>query len=406
EETRPAAPRRAGDRLARMLGGEHPRLVEEWLEIAAERGVRVPAPLIPPLLDLGARDRSIRARLAVLTGARGRWLAGLNPAWAYLLGESSGAGDALDHGIWEFGAGGDRRAFLARLRAADPGQARELLAVGWASESGDDRAAFLAAFADGLSMADEPFLESALDDRRREARQTAADLLTRLPDSRLGRRMAERAARALVRVGDTLTARPPQACDSAMERDGLRARPPAGGGERGWWLQQVISHTPLAFWPGHLGGTVAEITRLDLGDWAREVRMGWTRAAILQRDPEWARALLDIEPLTDLLAVLPPDEQSQRAAQLVYTGKVDGQLIMMLGGVPRPWGEPLARAVLTRITELAAKQPWNAGELANLAAVRIDPGWYDQVARFAEHGEMEDLAAILRFRSDMIKEFS
>uniref|UniRef100_UPI003FD722F2 DUF5691 domain-containing protein n=1 Tax=Acrocarpospora catenulata TaxID=2836182 RepID=UPI003FD722F2 len=43
EETRPAAPRRAGDRLARMLGGEHPRLVEEWLEIAAERGVRVPA---------------------------------------------------------------------------------------------------------------------------------------------------------------------------------------------------------------------------------------------------------------------------------------------------------------------------------------------------------------------------
>ena len=45
-------------------------------------------------------------------------------------------------------------------------------------------------------MDDEPFLESALDDRSREVRQQAADLLTRLPDSRLALRMAERAGPA------------------------------------------------------------------------------------------------------------------------------------------------------------------------------------------------------------------
>ncbi len=64
---------------------------------------------------------------------------------------------------------------------------------------------------------------------------------------------------------------------------------------------------------------------MTIGDWAREIHMGWIRAAILQDDPDWARALFDVEPLTDLLTVLPPDERSWRAAEIVRAGNVDGQ---------------------------------------------------------------------------------
>ncbi|WP_062429177.1 DUF5691 domain-containing protein [Herbidospora daliensis] len=400
-------PAKAADRLARLLGGEFPRVLPEWLGLAARRSLRVPARLLPQLLTAGARDRSIRADLAVVAGARGRWLAGLNPEWGYLLQESSGDVPAgLDHGPWEFGTRGDRQAFLAALRAASAGEARDLLEVTWAKENPDDRAAFVAVLADGLTMADEPFLEKALDDRRREVRQAAADLLTKLPDSRLGQRMAARAAPLLVRDGSRLSAVAPTACDSVMERDGVRSRPPAGTGPRSWWLQQVVAHTPLRFWPGHLGADPAELVRMTIGDWAREIHMGWIRAAILQEDPVWARALFDVEPLTDLLAVLPPDERSWRAAEIVRAGNVDGQLIMMLGGVPGPWSGPLAAAVLQRVADIAAAQPWNAGELARLAGERLDPAGHYDLDQLPDIGELQTAAALLRFRSDMIKEFS
>ncbi|WP_061292294.1 DUF5691 domain-containing protein [Herbidospora cretacea] len=402
----PPVPGPAADRLARLLGGEFPRVLPEWLELAARRSLRVPARLLPQLLAAGARDRSIRADLAVVTGARGRWLAGLNHEWGYLLQESSGAQESLDHGPWEFGTRGDRQTFLAALRAASPGDARDLLEVTWAKENPDDRAVFIGVLAHGLTMADEPFLEKALDDRRREVRQAAADLLTKLPDSRLGRRMAERAAGLLTRRGSRLDAVAPAACDSVMERDGVRSRPPAGTGPRSWWLQQVIAHTPLGFWPGHLGADPAELVRMTIGDWAREIHMGWIRAAILQDDPAWARALFDVEPLTDLLAVLPPDERSWRAAEIVRAGNVDGQLIMMLGGVPGPWSGPLAAAVLQRVADIASSQPWNAGELARLAGERLDPAGHYDLDQLPDIGELRTAAALLRFRSDMIKEFS
>ncbi|MEV5738832.1 DUF5691 domain-containing protein [Microbispora rosea] len=394
-ETMPLVPGAAADRLARMLAGEQGRLLTEWLETAATRRVRVPAEMIPGLLDLGARDRSIRACLGAVTGVRGRWLAGLNPAWAYLLAEPA---HVPPDEVWELGTSGDRRAFLAALRRRDPAAARELLDRGWSAETPEDRAVFVTILADGLGMADEPFLEAALDDRRREVRQAAADILTRLPRSRLALRMTARARRLVTGNGSRLRAEPPPHCDDAMERDGVRARPPAGMETRGWWLQQVVAHTPLSFWPDHLGMSPDEIAAARIGDWQREVRMGWTRAAILQRDATWARALFEAEPLTDLLAVLPPEERSRRAAELVAGHPVDGQMVMMLGGVPRPWGHQLARAVLNKIVETTRTQPWNAGELIRLAGERFDPAMHEYA------GEVPELAATLRFRFEMLKE--
>ncbi|GGK67215.1 hypothetical protein Sme01_09780 [Sphaerisporangium melleum] len=503
-EEQPPLPGAAGERVARILGGEHPRLLPEWLEAAAARGYRLPAKVLPEVLDQGVRDRSLRPPIGVLAGARGRWLASLNTAWAYLLEEVSthlatgehaadlsevagaaerratppaggsarpgGAGEpragsggpgrrtpaddpgrpAQDpggpeasatgsggpeggsggpgepaaagagpegaagepeevrsvpvHPLWEFGTRGDRIAYLRRLRAGDPAAARALLRRGWEAEAPEDRAAFVHAMAEGLSMADEPFLEAALDDRRREVRSQAADLLTRLPDSRLGHRMAERAGRCLRLSGDRLAAEPPADCDAAMERDGVRPRPPGGTGRRSWWLQQVVAHTPLAFWTGHFGRTAKQIVALNTGEWSREVRLGWERAAVLQNDPTWARALFAVEPLTDLLTVLPPEERAGKAAELVRDQPVDGQLIMMLGGVPAPWGAALAKAVLAKILDTVERQPWNLGELVRLAGERVDPAYHEIAARWSAEPPVQEVAATLRFRSDMLAE--
>ncbi|MFF4990028.1 DUF5691 domain-containing protein [Streptosporangium saharense] len=402
EERQPEVPRAASARLARVLGGERSRLLAEWLQAAAGRGYRLSPHLLPELLDQAVRDRSIRPHLGVLAGARGRWLAGLNPAWGFLLEEVTAPGTA--HETWELGTSGDRRAHLGAVRAADPARARLLLDETWEKETPQDRAAFLEVLADGLSVDDEPFLERVLDDRRREVRHEAADLLTRLPGSRLARRMAERAAACVRTENGEVQIVPPLTCDAAMERDGVRAKPPRGTGERSWWLQQIVARAPLEVWSGLLGLPPRELVRMKIPDWGREVMAGWVRATVLQGDPEWARVLFAWDPLADLLAVLPRREREDLAAGFVRGHGLDGQLIMVLGGAAAPWGPDLALAVLEKILQVSSTQPWNLSELSRLAGERIDPALSGMAERLSPEPPVQEVAALLRFRDDMLKE--
>ena len=133
-------------------------------------------------------------RCRTILGVRGRWLAAKNPKWRKYAGVNEAAEPD--------GALGDRRIARATgarsgaLRETDPGRARELVASTFAADPADQRAKFVGELARGLSMEDEPFLEAALDDRSKEVRRQAAELLRCLPESRLCLRMIERAGLA------------------------------------------------------------------------------------------------------------------------------------------------------------------------------------------------------------------
>lgn len=84
----------AGQRLAAILGGENADLLTQWLTAALTAGLRPPPHLLPALLDQGRRVAASnpdpdQARLRGLVTAAGGpgaiWLAGLNPAWSWLL---------------------------------------------------------------------------------------------------------------------------------------------------------------------------------------------------------------------------------------------------------------------------------------------------------------------------------
>ncbi|WP_283137028.1 DUF5691 domain-containing protein [Rhizohabitans arisaemae] len=389
----PRAGREAADRLARILAGQQQRVLPEWLDLAARRRLRAPGHLLPELLDRGRNDRSLREPIAVVAGRRGRWLAGHNPHWAYLLRERSGGVET-----WELGAPGERLSYLERLRGRDPAAARETLRASWRQETPDDRALFTAALAEGLSAADEPFLEEVLEDRRREVRVAAANLLVRIPGSRYGRRMADRLGPRL-RDGGLIVDSPP-GCDAAMERDGVWLR---RGATRSELLEQLVGKTPLGMWADRVGAPPQEIVELNRD---RHVRAGWVRAAISQRDAVWAGALLDGEPDGDLLAVLPAGPRARRAAKIVRAWEPNGALITLLGAVPAPWSGPLALAVLAKIEETS--RSWYVDELCRLAALRLDPGFHPAAGRLSADPppSIEELVGTLRFRSDMRSEFS
>ena len=185
-DTQPRVNARAGQHLATMLSGQYDAVLGEWLAAAGTGGWRVPEELLPDLLELGRANPTLRSALGPVLGERGRWLAAQNPDWAYVSTREA-VEAALDiDTLWVTNVRGMRLSLLGQLRAADPDGARERVAGTWGEESAEDRVSFLAAFRTGLSMSDEPFLEAALDDRRKEVRLAAADLLARLPEFAAG----------------------------------------------------------------------------------------------------------------------------------------------------------------------------------------------------------------------------
>ena len=160
---------------------------------------------------------------------------------------------------------------------------------------------FLSALAGaGLSLADEPLLEAALDERDAEVRGWAAHLLARLPGSALGQRMARRALGCL-RIeggvsGASLIVVPPAGCDTAMRRDGVTSRQGGGLQEmdgRTHLLHEVLTRTPLGIWTDQFGRTAEQVLAVSSGAWAPVLFTGWSRAAMAQRDQEWMTALID-----------------------------------------------------------------------------------------------------------------
>jgi hypothetical protein len=317
-------------------------------------------------------------------GERGRWLAGLNPAWAWA------AGAAEDTTTWATGSSAARRLLLSRLRATDPVAARELLASTWSTETPDDRAAFVALLATNLSMADEPFLEAALDDRRKEVRQAAAALLWRLPDSRLAARMAER-ARPL---------RLPTEVDAGMARDGIVAKAPAGVGQRAWWLHQMVAATPLRTWAGP--SVVEEVDPL--------LRPAFAAAAARQGDEEWALVLLERDDVHEpgLLRAVPPERARQVVADRVMRLGLTREVLELLDEVPLPWGPVLSGAVVERLDEAMKRPRRDAALRAKIVdlGLRLDPSlpatldehtmwWSDVVGWFLD---------LLTFRAEMREE--
>jgi hypothetical protein len=286
----PAVGRAAARRLARLLTGEHPDLLAEWLAAAVARGRRAPAALLPALLDrvrrVSTADPELRRLAAEAGGSRARWLAGLNPDWKFVTAGSPAGEDA-----WRRGNAGQRRAYLAALRARDPGAGRDLVAASWDAAAPAERVMFIDAMAAGLSLADEPLLEAALDDRAEDVRGHAARMLTRLPGSALGRRMAERAVRCL-RLEPTgsagrLVVRPPGEPAGAMRRDGIRSRP----------LLELVAATPLRTWTDTFGLPAARIVAIAASDGVSRlvpmVLSGWSQAAIIADDQEWMAALIN-----------------------------------------------------------------------------------------------------------------
>ncbi|HET9224837.1 MAG TPA: DUF5691 domain-containing protein, partial [Roseiflexaceae bacterium] len=378
DERRACGPR-ATQRLATLLDGNQRALLPEWLTALDAASRRVADAMLPDLLELGRRQSGLREAILPVLGRRGRWLAAQNPDWSYASAEVRGLRAESDPETlspqasalrpeWETGSPAVRLALLREVRGAAPALARELVAATWASEKADDRAAFVEVYTIGLSVDDEPFLESALDDRSKEVRRAAAGLLARLPNSRLAARMLERVEPLLawvagekprllgLRAGQParIEVTLPAICDKAMIRDGVEPKPPAdrkGLGEKAWWLFQMLSAVPPASWSRKWSVAPADLlVAAAAGEWNELLLDGWAAATLTFNDTAWAESLLRVQPRhAELLGALPVERQEALLLQILRadcTPLHQHPVLGLLQQTRHIWSAELTRAVL------------------------------------------------------------
>jgi hypothetical protein len=339
-----AAPVRAGSlaegtiadaalrRLARLSAEGPKELIGEWLTTALKSGKVLPPQWIPPIFETLAAE--MRMEYAPLFGQRIHWLASQDARW-----NIEGAGKEFEESDWLTGSIPERSALLRRVRATDPGAGRAWVEATWSTDAPEAREAFVQAFRYGLSSADEPFLEKALDDKRKGVRQAAAENLARLPDSAF-------VQRSLMRLQPLLEFEPrprgllarlssrklridlPQALDKAAVRDGLETKPPANlkVGERSFQFMQMLSIPPPAQWSRRFDCTAVELLEAaGRSDYAQEIFTALCSACVRHPDAEWICALCaswrsratEQDPnvaagIATLLAALPAEARDQQ----------------------------------------------------------------------------------------------
>lgn len=434
-DARPVCSPRAAALLDQVLAMTHTpakqQLAADWLAGANAAGQRVPHATIPTLLEYGTLTRAVRDAIATVVDARGQWLMGQNKRWQFASGE-----DADVETVWSTGNREQRASALRRRREADPAAARLLVESTWSEDGADERTAFVEALETKLSPDDEPFLEKALDDRSKQVRAAAIELLSRLPASAFVERMVARVTPLLTfKAGEpgkllrkaklaTLDIKlPADAYDAAWTRDGIAEKPTGRVGRRQWWLQQMVAAVPPARWSTLWSATPAECIAALSGDFADLIRDAWTTAAARTRDAAWIGALVDrlaetkAEPSAELLAATSVELPPGVLARLIASPKVEeSALAAILQNARAPLDDDAARATLAKVEAHAIKQKHYDYALAAVldqAALRLPPDVaLDAAAKWtgdrweANRRPLDSFLQTLGMRRDIRREFT
>jgi hypothetical protein len=343
-ETKPMLPQAAQARWQHLHSNDT-GLILEWLELVGQHGYVVLHRDIISLLDYGRQNTHQRAVIQPLLGARGRWMAQQNPYWAWAMGDTSSEENNLE--VWETGNQAARALALAAMRAANPERARSLLQAVWKSEAAIERKTFLAELEKHLSPADEPFLETCLDDRSKDVRAIAAGLLAKLPDSALVGRMKARAAKLLVVGKKELEVVLPEWEDGFL-RDGLEKKSPLYNvGEKAYWWQTIVSRVPLGFWQTHLGLEPKEILK--------QLPKGWKENfinAVLEQPitATWAEAIFEYNKKlledTRVMLSLPQAKREEMIATHLFAASTS---VYWIDAVRHTWSIEFSHAVRQRL---------------------------------------------------------
>lgn len=406
--------------LARIIEkGQTPLLVEAC-RLLANAGCCLPPRLLPRVLELGRQSAALREPLRQTLGQRGAWLAAQNSDWKFAALSSV---ELNEPRLWDEGDIRQRAAFLRRLRMTDPAEARRLLEAAFTGETARDRALLLPALGENLGPEDEPFLAATLaSDRSKEVRAIAAALLSRLPASDFAHRMTARLESGIrserKRLRAVTVIEPPLAFAPDWKADALEEQPPAQVklGERAWWLLQMVSYTPLAWWETKLALDPDSIlVWAAKSEWKSALLAGF-RAAI-SRQPghaAWTAALLkrggfSHQEAVQLALTLAPADADMALQQILVDTDDASLAAQVIETADFTWSLALWRIAQQKLPRWLASRDWRFRSALPQLAYRIPPSVLHDALACPEKTQFADaiaeFTAILEDRRALYQKF-
>ncbi len=256
--------------LSEALDKKMTPVVLEWAAKAKQRRAVLPPALLTAILPLIKKHRE---ELLPVIGERGHWLAQLQ---------------GLDLSPSE-----DEK--LAAKRTEDPAAYREWLTAEYETMDWKERLKAVNQLQIQLSIHDEPILEVALKDRRKEVREAALELLTSQASFKVAHELALLAAPILNWKKSFLST---SLIIEAPERSELPKWLPKspeidGMGPKAMALIDVVSYVPPSTW-GTNGAREKFFEHMSKSDYHRAMLEGLIVAAVRFKDQPWLDALYEL----------------------------------------------------------------------------------------------------------------
>ena len=362
DDDMPPIPLKACSHLIAMIEYNN-ELIDEWLEMVVAQGRRIRNEYLVQALVVGTQMPVLQGLLKATVGRRGAWLAQFNKEWKYVTDESQLPTWGYIEDKWSTGSQEKRELVLRAARKLDRERGLALLIATWKEESTETRTAFLKCLEGEVSIVDESFLEeTALNDKRKEVRTEALELLHLIPESRYRQRARTRAFAALNLVSappakgiaalnpfradeKTFEVNIPETADKEMIRDGIVAKSnDTRLGEKAFILRQLVAAVDPSEWCQRFGISYDNlIVAAQKSDWRLAILLGLEAASIAFSNEATAKAHLLIGSCEDpsgLAATLSNTERENVLTILFEANK-------FLPPSPRQQGDYLTlRAVL------------------------------------------------------------
>jgi len=419
--------------LQAILDGRYPDALPEWVKLLLAAQQVLPRQALPALLQRCTQDPALWDTLKPALGERGHWLMQQHPLWIKL------STPFPDPGAWATTTGPARLSLLRSIRQQSAAQGLQLLQSTWLEEDPAQKPALLEGLSIGLNREDEVFLEACLQERRKEIRQIAAELLACIPGAGLIDRYLQYLQECIVVVEQRINVRLPEEIPEEWRKDGVEpgSKRPFSLTQRSAWLFQLIRRLPPGHWQTHWGLSPQEA----IGLFAQQDREeSWvqalTDAALLHQDLVWQEALatwwlhheqasswqtstgrhlLQQLPGAILQKILVPYLQKRP-----YLLEDDHVATFILCATDEAWSDELSLALVQPLMRYLAggDNPfwniWHYARLLKALAYHCNPGLLEQLnnnwvidSALGQRwqAEVERMLAVIQFRAKMIATF-
>ena len=418
--------------LQEILEGKYSDALGEWVHLLLQAEQVLPREALPALFQRSLGDPELWETIRTAIGSRGQWLLLQNPLWQPLC-------ETPPQTDWGTSTGPARLALLQSIRKRDAALGLNQLQSSWETEDPAQKAALLSELSHGLSVQDEAFLENCLQDRRKETRQMAAELLASIPNSGLTQRYLGYLQDCIELKDNKIVLNLPAEVPDAWRKDGVEisGKAPYSFTQRSAWLFQLLRRLPPKYWQKEWGleplQTISLFAQQDREEsWVQAL----TDASLLHHDLVWQEALagwwlnqpgasswqtstgrhlLQVLPAASLQKLVPTFLQKQ-----TYLLEEDHVATYLLCANPHPWTEELSLALIQPFKRYlaGADNPfwniWHYTRLLKALAYHCPPGLFaalnsgwnvDSPLWQRWQAEVERMLAVLQFRVKMQQTF-